>query len=138
MTADRPDASICIGCGLCCDGTVLTHLAVSDESDLGVPLLALGAEVLVVADPPVVELPCPAVVDGVCSVYERHRPHACGAFQCALARAVAAGATSPGEARRLIADTISLRAQVRAGRADPGDLDRWVDEHFRGAVSSSG
>jgi uncharacterized cysteine cluster protein YcgN (CxxCxxCC family) len=41
MTAsDESIESICIGCGLCCDGAVVSHLAVRDESDLGAPLLA--------------------------------------------------------------------------------------------------
>lgn len=136
MTADRTDASICIGCGLCCDGTILTHLAVRDESDLGAPLMALGVEVLVAAEPPVVELPCPAVVGGVCAVYDRHRPHACEAFECALGRAVGAGDITPAHARRTIARTKELRAEVEAGRADPSDLRRWVDRHFRGVASS--
>jgi hypothetical protein len=57
------EPSICVGCGLCCDGTILSHLAVADESDLGWPLRMLGVELIVQSEPPVFALR-PAVVDG--------------------------------------------------------------------------
>ena len=120
-----------VGCGLCCDGTVLSHLAVSDPSDLGLPLQSLGVELVVVSDPPVFALPCPAVVDGVCSVYDRHRPRACAQYRCALLRAVESGDTTVTEARSVIADTIALRDRVRAGDADRAELEQAVDARFR-------
>lgn len=123
--------SICIGCGLCCDGTVVSHLAVADESDLGWPLRMLGVELIVEADPPVFALPCPGVRDGVCTVYDTHRPSACAQFSCALLRAVEDGRTGVGDACVIIRDTIELRDQVRSGEADPADLAALVDEHFR-------
>jgi hypothetical protein len=128
-------ASICLGCGLCCDGTLFEHLALIDESDLGWPLRLLGAEVVVVADPPVLALPCPAVSDGCCTVYDRHRPRACHEFECDLVRAVASGATAPDEARAVIAETVALRDLVRAGGADRSVLDRQVRAHFRASPS---
>lgn len=126
-----PAASICIGCGLCCDGTVVTHLAVSDESDLGWPLRALGVELIVAADPPVFALPCPAVVDGACSVYHRHRPHACEQFACALLHDVTDGRVTPDAARATIADTLARRARVRAGTEDAASFDAHVERVFR-------
>ena len=128
---DAAAASICIGCGLCCDGTVVTHLAVADESDLGWPLRALGVELIVAADPPVFALPCPAVVDGACSVYEQHRPHACAQFACSLLREVTAGRVTPADARAAIADTFARRARVRDGIDDAGSFDAHVDRIFR-------
>lgn len=120
--SDEP--SICIGCGLCCDGTVVTHLAVSDESDLGAPLRALGVELLVAAEPPVFELPCPALDRGVCTIFHRHRPHACGQFECGVLIDHEAGVIGRSEALERI-------DALRAAR-DSGDrpmveetLDRW-------------
>ena len=123
--------SICVGCGLCCDGTVLSHLAVADESDLGWPLRLLGVELIVQADPPVFALPCPAVRDGACTVYENHRPSACGRYSCDLLRAVDDGRVSIDDARAVIGDTIRTRDRVRAGMADQSTLDALVGAHFR-------
>jgi uncharacterized protein len=126
-----PSASICIGCGLCCDGTILSHLAVADESDLGWPLRVLGVEVIVESEPPVFALPCPAVVGGVCTVYDKHRPHACAQFECDLLRAVADDRVTRDAARTIISETIAQRDLVRAGRADPADLADRIRAHFR-------
>ena len=125
------EPSICVGCGLCRDGTVLTHIAVRDDSDLGMPLAALGASIIVEADPPVFELPCPAVSDGVCTIYHLHRPGACGWFECDLSSAVLAGAVGADEARAVIAATVALRDRVRAGEADATELTTAVERHFR-------
>jgi hypothetical protein len=122
---------ICVGCGLCCDGTVLSHLAVADESDLGWPLRLLGVELVVQADPPVFALPCPAVHEGVCTVYDRHRPSACAQFSCDLLLAVERGEVAEPEARRIIAETIAVRDRARTGDAPPDELASLVRRHFR-------
>ena len=129
VTDDVP--SICIGCGLCCDGTVLGHLAVADESDLGWPLRSLGVELIVAADPPVFELPCPAVVDGRCTVYELHRPRACGRYVCDLWRAHDLGRVTRADALATIAATAAQRDRVRAGIEPPASLHALVRAHFR-------
>ena len=123
--------SICVGCGLCCDGTVLSHLAVVDESDLGRPLQALGVEIIVEADPPVFALPCPAFDGHSCTIYGLHRPHACGEFECDLSTAVTVGELSKAEARSVIVATRALRDRVRAGEAPEADLRAAVERHFR-------
>lgn len=133
MSIDPGDdsGSICIGCGLCCDGTVVTHLAVRDESDLGTPLRALGVELLVAADPPVFALPCPAVSDGVCTIHDLHRPSACSQFECAVSRSVLDGARTRDEARSIIAVTFEMRDEVGAGRMDRQTFERHLDAVFR-------
>ena len=130
-TDGSDEVSICLGCGLCCDGTLLSHLAVVDESDLGRPLQALGVQVIVEADPPVFALPCPAFDGHSCTIYSLHRPHACGEFECDLSTAVTAGARSRAEARSVIAATRALRDRVRAGEAPQADLQAAVERHFR-------
>ena len=129
-----PDAasepSICVGCGLCCDGTVVTHLAVSDESDLGQPLRGLGVELIYESDPPVFELPCPAVSEGVCTIHALHRPHACHAFECSLSSAVISGECSATRARAIIAEVLELRV-VGAGSAESeAKVRALVAQHF--------
>ena len=131
--SDRSE-SICIGCGLCCDGTLLSHLAVSDESDLGMPLRALGVELIAVAEPPVFELPCPAVEHGTCTIHHLHRPRACSQFECSLSRAVLDGQIDPDAARVVIARTLVVRDEVRDGQSPRTDLDQLLDRHFRGSI----
>jgi Fe-S-cluster containining protein len=133
-TEEAP-ASVCIGCGLCCDGTLLRYLAVSDESDLGMPLRAFGVTLITAADPPVFELPCPAVDQGTCTIHSLHRPRACAQFECALSQSVHDGRTDPEAAREVIRSAIGIRTDVRAGRRPPADLDRHLDQYFRGTVS---
>jgi hypothetical protein len=131
MTTDAASPSICLGCGLCCDGTLLDHVAVSDPSDLGAPLTALGVTLIVEADPPVFALPCPAVHEGVCTVHHLHRPAACGEFSCALLDDVESGVRSREEALQVIAETLRLRDEVAAGLAPRADLDAQLDRSFR-------
>lgn len=130
---DGPDggASICVGCGLCCDGTLFSHLAALDEGDLGLPLQMLGVELIYEADPPAFALPCPAVADGVCTIYDLHRPRACHEFECDVALAVADGRLAVADARAIITRTMAVRDDVRAGRADASELRRLVRAHFR-------
>jgi len=125
------EQSICIGCGLCCDGTIVTHLAVRDESDLGAPLRGLGVEIIAAADPPVFALPCPAVNEGICTIHGLHRPSACSQFECKLSRAVLDGKVSPEEARIVISATLGSREQVRAGLMNEGVLQEMLTAHFR-------
>lgn len=123
--------SVCIGCGLCCDGTVVSHLAVVDESDVGAPLRGLGVSIIVEADPPVFALPCPAVVDGTCSVHSLHRPRACGEFECGVSRSVLEGSLSVDDARHVIDEAKRLRADVARGAAEADELDELLDRRFR-------
>lgn len=127
MSGDRPDeaGSPCVGCGLCCDGTVVGHLAVSDESDLGMPLRSMGVELIAAADPPVFELPCPALEAGRCTVFELHRPSACAQFECRLSRSVLSGAMSSAEARSVVAVAHGVRGTPL--------FEHWIDQHFRTA-----
>ena len=134
--AAQVSGSICVGCGLCCDGTLLTHLAVSDESDLGMPLRALGVELIAAAEPAVFALPCPAVEEGTCTIHHLHRPRACSQFECALSQAVLDRRVDAAAAHDVIGRALVLRSAVRAGAAPQVDLDQLLDEHFRGSISA--
>mgnify|MGYP000721089463 CR=1 FL=1 len=131
LTQLADEQSICIGCGLCCDGTVVTHLAVRDESDLGAPLRGLGVEIIAAAEPPAFELPCPAVCDGVCTIHDLHRPSACSQFECALSQGVIDGVVSSDEARSVISAALMLRNAVAQGAASSRILDELIDNVFR-------
>ncbi len=131
VTDSDDEVSICVGCGLCCDGTLFSHLGVIDESDLGLPLRSLGVEIIAEADPPVFALPCPAFDGCSCTIYELGRPRACGWFECDVSSAVAAGDLSRADARTVIDETKALRDRVRAGDAPAAELEAAVARHFR-------
>jgi hypothetical protein len=122
---------VCVGCGLCCDGTLFSHLGVIDESDLGRPLQALGVSVIVEADPPVFALPCPGFDGHSCTIHDLQRPRACGWFECDVSTAVATGEMPMSQARSLIAATRALRDRVRTGEAPEAELREVVERHFR-------
>ncbi|MEJ6511157.1 MAG: YkgJ family cysteine cluster protein [Actinomycetota bacterium] len=125
------EQSICIGCGLCCDGTIVTHLAVRDESDLGAPLRGLGVEIIAAADPPVFALPCPAVNEGTCTIHALHRPSACSQFECSLSQGVIDQTVTPEEARLLISATFALRDAYRDGSVSADVFNEHIDSVFR-------
>lgn len=124
----------CIGCGLCCDGTVVTHLAVRDESDLGLPLLGLGVEVIFASDPPVFALPCPALCEGQCTIFSLHRPSACAQFECAVSAAFHAGDLSLREAKQRIQEAFVLREKVQSGEISHDKFEHHIDKVFRQRV----
>jgi Fe-S-cluster containining protein len=109
------DSSICVGCGLCCDGTLNASTTVRTEDTDAV--IAVGLEVVKEGDRSCFRQPCPHFSRGTCSVYAE-RPHVCRNYRCALLRAVEAGSITAPVAREKIATAKELRDAVRI--AGPG------------------
>lgn len=103
--------SICVGCGICCDGTLFRHvpIALSDKREV---LEAAGSVISVIGTSPMMVLGCGAF-DGQCCTIYADRPTVCGAFTCALYRRHAAGEVTTEDAKTAIAETIALRDTVR-------------------------
>jgi hypothetical protein len=113
---DQPSAgSICIGCGLCCDGTLMDNAAVAPGEETGVAQAGLD---LVVDGKAVVFLqPCPKFAGGICTVYER-RPGVCRSFRCRLLKDVDEGIVDQAQARSWIVMAKDLVARILAVSAD--------------------
>lgn len=112
MSGGRPE-SICVSCGLCCDGTIFRNLELTDGDDCQT-LEAVGV-VLTRKDDRFVALQrCAALDDTKCRVYAG-RPQICRDFQCLLLQEHEAGEVDTAEALALIDKTIQLRDRVRAG-----------------------
>jgi Fe-S-cluster containining protein len=119
---------ICVGCGLCCDGTIHPHVAL--ERDDPFELLASAGITFFVKDiTKSFRQPCPAYGAGCCSIYQ-DRPSVCREYRCLLLRRHKAGEVSADEASALIARTTELRDRVRAG------LSAYVDPE--GSVALDG
>ena len=104
MTLER----LCLTCGLCCDGTLFTHVALTDPE----------RERLGLRD--VLRQPCPSLqADKKCCVYEK-RPKGCARFVCMLGRALEDGEVSMEEAVARVEQARGLRATIDALVPGPG------------------
>lgn len=110
---------ICVGCGMCCDGTM--YRTVDVGGDDRIELLETAGLVFFTHDNVTsFRQPCSAFGPGCCSVYDG-RPSACRGYRCLLLRRHEAGEVSRDDARSLIARTIAIRDRVREG------LNSYVD-----------
>jgi len=90
--AALPDGSaLCVGCGMCCDGTLFDRIGVTAEEQ--VRLKVLGFSLLRYEGEMVFEQPCRSDDCGSCLIYEA-RPVVCRRFRCGLLQAYQSGAIS--------------------------------------------
>lgn len=107
--------SICLSCGLCCDGTMFKRitLALSDRTEV---LERAGVVLTTKGNRTEMPLRC-AALDGTCCTIYADRPVRCGLFTCALHRRHAAGEIDTDEALATIAKTRALQRKVHDGLA---------------------
>jgi Fe-S-cluster containining protein len=104
------DASICIGCGFCCDGTLHDHTDVSPEDEATVR--AVGLALTTDSEKTVFRQPCPKFGCGQCSIYDE-RPTVCRKYRCKLRKDVDEGRLSATDARLKIAGVKDLIARIQ-------------------------
>jgi uncharacterized protein len=117
-----PLSELCRGCGLCCDGTLFTHVGLEPEDVerlrvLGIPTerRRSGAEVL--------PQRCSALKGRDCQIYES-RPASCRAYNCLLAQALIEGRVTLEQAQATVAKAQRLVAD--------GHARRFLRREFRG------
>jgi hypothetical protein len=116
VTESRPaitdDTSPCVGCGLCCDGTLYDRAKVAPAEE---PILeALGLELETVGERTYFLQPCRFQSCGRCTNYA-DRWTVCRSFRCALLRRYQAGEIGLDEARSTVKTAIELIDTVRQG-----------------------
>ena len=111
-TGDRNAADVCMKCGMCCDGTLFGGALIADNEIEHVTALSLTVKRRADGVATFVQ-PCPAFLDGCCSVYER-RPTVCRSYNCKLLPEYIAG-------RMSIDDCVDMIEVVRG-------LTRWLEE----------
>jgi Fe-S-cluster containining protein len=109
-TSSVDEISICIGCGLCCDGTL--HGTATVKSDDEQNVIAAGLEIVDDGKRRFFRQPCPHFTCGACSIYA-DRPKVCRKYRCALLKRVEAGEMSKSAAREKIATAKKLIAAIR-------------------------
>ena len=112
INSDASDAgaSICIGCALCCNGTLFARAKIKDETE-DRHLSALGFTLLEVDGQRHFKQPCSYEKNCSCSIYES-RPDVCRAFRCALLKRHEAGEIDTASALEKISKARALRAAV--------------------------
>lgn len=119
---EAPLSRLCRGCGLCCDGSLFTHVGVEPEEmeqlrALGIPTRTLrsGTEVL--------PQRCCALKGRDCQIY-KDRPKSCAAYNCVLAESLLDGRVTLEEAEATVKKAQRLIAD--------GHARRFLRQRFRG------
>lgn len=101
-----PASQLCTACGMCCDGTLFSFVALSSEEARKLRLV--GAEVR--DEGGLLKLPqrCGALVGTSCAIYDE-RPFVCRRFDCLLVRALTDKELPLDEALEVVAEA---RARV--------------------------
>lgn len=107
----RTDTAPCVGCGLCCDGTIFDHAVVTPGEQTR--LLDHGMELATRGDRTVFLLPCRYAQCGKCSNYE-DRFDICHSFRCDLLKRYHRGEIGLAEARAMVEKAVKLVAAVKA------------------------
>ena len=126
-------SELCLQCGLCCDGTLFAHITLLEREQDFVASLGLVAE----AKPDgrlAVGQPCPAFVEGCCSLYAVGRPATCGSYRCALLDGYVAGTRQLDEVLpvvhlvRSLTRELEVEMGIPAGQYTRGALQAYLSE----------
>jgi uncharacterized protein len=124
-TAPRPGESLCLACGLCCNGVLFKDVEVLAGDDVA-RLQALGLTLEKrKAESGRRKFPQPCVAlcaDGRCGIYA-DRPTRCRKYECALLKQVLAGSVESGVALRTIRRAQKLVGRVQRLLRELGDAD---------------
>jgi uncharacterized protein len=119
---EPPLSLLCRGCGLCCDGSLFSHVGLEPEEadqlhSLGIPTQARrsGTEVL--------PQRCSALKGRECQIYAA-RPASCAAYHCVLAASLLEGRVTLEEAQSVVKKAQRLIAD--------GHARRFLRREFRG------
>ena len=103
--------ALCRSCGMCCDGTLFSTVAISDGERQAIR--ALGMAVLETADGrPRFQQPCIKLSGTSCAVYA-DRPVSCRAYRCRVLRRLETGELTAADARARVGQAAALAASIR-------------------------
>ena len=123
-----PLSTLCQRCGLCCDGTLFTHVPLR-RTEVA-PLKALGLPVTEREDgTPILPQRCAALDGRRCTAYAE-RPEGCRRYHCNLFAALSEGEVSLPEALAAVEGAHALLASAGAERGP--EVEDYLDRHFRG------
>ena len=135
--AERPDIEVgdtapCVGCGMCCNGTLYWMAKVTPgEEDR---IQAHGLELTEKKGTTYFRLPCHREKCGRCTIYET-RFDICRSFRCQLLRNYQAGEVELGEARRRVETALKLVEAVKAD--DPAAANDFQRRAIRARLAEA-
>jgi hypothetical protein len=106
-----PLSSLCVECGLCCDGSLFRFVP-AEPSELLV-WASLGLPIVTQSNRPAMALPCLKLEAKCCTVY-RDRPSGCRAFVCHLGHRLTHGAVDFSRALALVKEAQRRIAVLQA------------------------
>lgn len=126
------DTAPCVGCGLCCDGTLYSRAKVAADEKPRVT--SFGLSVFDLDGQGFFSLPCRHHHCGQCTIY-RDRFSICRSFRCALLRSYQAGEITLGAARAKVETAKGLVAKVEG--CDPAAVVERSRPSVRSRLSLS-
>jgi uncharacterized protein len=121
----EPDlSSICISCGMCCDGTLFSRAKIWNDEDEQLAK-SLDLDVFTHTDEvKYFKLPCHHF-KSCCTIYDQPRPITCSKFFCVPLKKCNAGELTFEKANEIINLTVKLRNEIRELAA--------LNSHYRNA-----
>ncbi len=99
MASEQESQSLCLACGLCCNGALHGRTIIADNEIHKAAELGLEIELSVI--PPGFKQPCVMFVGNCCNIYAQ-RPTSCQVYRCALLEKYEAGRVTYEEAMRVV------------------------------------
>lgn len=105
--APENEQAICLGCGLCCDGTLFGHAVLGPGEKGNLPDL-IEQNVFMLDSNDYFRLPC-LYFKEKCTIYGSPRAEVCGSYRCRLLSDMAEGKVSAEEAMEITAKARDFR-----------------------------
>jgi uncharacterized protein len=104
--------SLCLTCGLCCDGTLFSSVPLRPNDEIGALKIA-GVNIVSDGDPNMFTQPCAAHKNCTCTIYA-NRPQDCRTYKCELLKKFERDEISHEAALEIIKKIVSLKNEVEA------------------------
>ena len=111
--ATMDQSSLCLACGICCDGTLFSNVKLKPHDEIA-PLQAAG--IVLDSDAKNFQQPCAAHKNCACTVYS-NRPQTCQSYQCELLKRFGSGDTLHETALAIIKKAVSLKSELKNAMA---------------------
>ncbi|MDW3196063.1 MAG: hypothetical protein R8G66_27070 [Cytophagales bacterium] len=121
MGVDSQQVTLCLSCGLCCNGAIFSVISREAES------FEITADELIHNDAQAFRLPCVHHIGNKCSIYNTpDKPHVCTKFKCRLVTQLDAGLTSLEECLIHVKEAQSCVEEIKVMLKDQGKFDKKI------------